>query len=101
MTEVQGALLSRKENRMEPSRRDLLKFAGGAAAAALPASARALDYPVRPVHLVVGFAAGGGADIIARLVGMPLGERLGQTMVVDNRPGAGTNIATETVVKAP
>jgi tripartite-type tricarboxylate transporter receptor subunit TctC len=86
---------------MELSRRSLFGLAGGAAAGALPFAARALDYPVRPVHLVVGFAAGGGADIIARLVGMPLGERLGQTIVVDNRPGAGTNIATEFVVKAP
>jgi tripartite-type tricarboxylate transporter receptor subunit TctC len=85
---------------MNRSRRNLLALAGGAAAAALPWRARALDYPVRPVHLIVGFAAGGGADIIARLIGTPLGERLGQTIVVDNRPGAGTNIATEAVVKA-
>jgi len=85
---------------MELSRRNLLALAGGAAATALPFAACALDYPVRPVHLIVGFAAGGGADIIARLVGTPLSERLGQTIVVDNRPGAGTNIATEAVVKA-
>jgi len=89
-----------RANRMKLSRRNLLALAGAAAAAVLPRSVRALDYPVRPVHLVVGFAAGGGADIIARLVGTPLSERLGQTIVVDNRPGAGTNIATETVVKA-
>src|SRR5579871_2451796 len=86
---------------MRLSRRHLLKLAGGSAVAALPYRARALDYPVRPVHLVVGFAAGGGADIISRLVGMPLGERLGQTIVVDNRGGAGTHIAKESVVKAP
>jgi tripartite-type tricarboxylate transporter receptor subunit TctC len=85
---------------MRLSRRSLLELAAGAAAAALPYPACALDYPSRPLHLVVGFAAGGGADIIARLVGTPLSERLGQTIVVDNRPGASTNIATELVVKA-
>ncbi len=52
----------------------------------------------RPVHLVVGFAAGGGNDIIARLIGQWLSERLGQSFVIENRPGAGTNIATEAVV---
>jgi tripartite-type tricarboxylate transporter receptor subunit TctC len=56
---------------------------------------------VRPMHMVVGFAAGGGADIMARLIGQALGERLGQQIIVDNRPGAGTNIGTEVVVKAP
>jgi tripartite-type tricarboxylate transporter receptor subunit TctC len=61
----------------------------------------ALDYPTRPVHLVVGFAAGGGADIMARLIGQALSERLGQSFVIENRTGAATNIATETVVKAP
>jgi tripartite-type tricarboxylate transporter receptor subunit TctC len=83
-------------------RRRFLALAGGmAATTALRLPARALDYPTRPVHLVVGFAAGGGADIIARLIGPPLAEALGQTIVVDNRPGAGTNIATEFVVKSP
>jgi tripartite-type tricarboxylate transporter receptor subunit TctC len=86
---------------MLPRRRFLALAGGTAAAAALRLPARALDYPTRPVHLVVGFAAGGGADIIARLIGAPLSDRLGQTIVVDNRPGAGTNIATEFVVKAP
>ena len=58
-------------------------------------------YPARPVHFIVGLAAGGGADILARLMGQWLSERLGQQFVVENRPGAGTNVATEAVVRAP
>jgi tripartite-type tricarboxylate transporter receptor subunit TctC len=80
-------------------RRRFLQLAGAALAA--PAAAFAQSYPVRPVHMVVGFAAGGGADIIARLIGQSLSERLGQQIVVDNRPGAGTNISAEVVVRAP
>ena len=79
-------------------RRRFLYLAGAAMAA--PAVAFAQSYPVRPVHMVVGFAAGGGADIMARLIGQGLYDRLGQQIVVDNRPGAGTNIATEVVAKA-
>jgi tripartite-type tricarboxylate transporter receptor subunit TctC len=79
-------------------RRRFLCLAGAAMAA--PAVAFAQAYPTRPVHMVVGFAAGGGADIMARLIGQALSERLGQQIVVDNRPGAGTNIATEVVAKA-
>lgn len=60
----------------------------------------ALDYPVRPVHLIVFFAAGGGNDIIARLMGQWLSERLGQQFVIENRPGGGGNIGTEAVVRA-
>jgi tripartite-type tricarboxylate transporter receptor subunit TctC len=63
--------------------------------------ARAQAYPTRPVRIVVGFAAGGSTDIGARLIGQWLQERLGQPFVIENRPGAGTNIATETVVRAP
>jgi tripartite-type tricarboxylate transporter receptor subunit TctC len=62
--------------------------------------ARAQAYPTRPVRIVVGFSAGGGSDIIARVMGRWLSERLGQAFVIENRPGAGTNIATETVVHA-
>jgi tripartite-type tricarboxylate transporter receptor subunit TctC len=62
--------------------------------------ALALDYPVRPVHIIVGYPAGGSTDILARLMGQYLSERLGQQFVIDNRPGAGNNIATELVVKA-
>ena len=82
-------------------RRLFLQLAAGAAASALPKAAFALDYPVRPIHFVAGFTAGSGLDVIARLLGQAVTERLGQTVVVDNRPGAGTNIATEYVVNAP
>ncbi len=83
-------------------RRHFLRLAAGAAA--LPASSRfgwAQSYPSRPVRIIVGFAAGGGVDILARLMGQWLSERLGQPFIVENRPGAGTNIGTEAVVRAP
>ena len=75
-----------------------------AGAAALPAISRlawAQAYPTRPVRIIVPFAAAGAFDIMARLIGQWLSERLGQPFVIENRPGAGTNIGTETVVKAP
>ena len=87
---------------MKLPRRNFLHLAAGAAA--LPAVsriARAQTYPSRPVRIIVGFAAGGGYDIVARLMGQWLSERLGQPFVIENRPGAGTNIATEAVVNAP
>ena len=87
---------------MKLPRRQFLHLAAGAAA--LPAVsriARAQAYPTRPVRMIVGFAAGGAADILARLMGQWLSERLGQPFVIENRPGAGTNIATEAVVRAP
>jgi tripartite-type tricarboxylate transporter receptor subunit TctC len=62
--------------------------------------ARALDYPTRPVHVIVGYPAGGTTDILARLVGQYLSEKLGQQFVIDNRSGAGNNIGTEAVVNA-
>jgi tripartite-type tricarboxylate transporter receptor subunit TctC len=85
-----------------PHRRQFLHLAAGATA--LPAISRmawAQTYPVRPVRFVVGYAPGGGNDIVARLIGQWLSERLGQTFVIENRPGAATNIATEAVVNAP
>src|SRR5215472_2433487 len=84
-----------------PRRRQFLHLA--AAAGALPALsriARAQAYPSRPVRIVVGFPAGGGVDIVARLMGQWLSERLGQPFIIENRPGAATNIATEAVVRA-
>jgi tripartite-type tricarboxylate transporter receptor subunit TctC len=84
-----------------PHRRQFLHLA--AAAAALPAVsriARAQAYPTRPVRLVVGYAAGGGTDITARLIGQWLSERFSQQFVIENRPGAATNIATDAVVRA-
>src|ERR1700693_903045 len=75
-----------------------------AGAAALPVVSRiagAQSYPTRPVRIIVGFAPGGGNDIVARLMGQWLSERLGQQFVIENRSGAGGNIATETLVKAP
>ena len=83
-------------------RRQFLQLAAGAVAA--PAVARrafADAYPSRPVRLIVGFTPAGGNDIVARLMGQWLTERLGQTFVIENRPGAGTNIAAELVIKSP
>ena len=87
---------------MKLPRRQFLHLAAGAAA--LPAVSRiawAQAYPTRPVRIVVGFAAGGATDILARLIGQWLSERLGQPFVIENRPGAGSNIGTEAVVRAP
>jgi tripartite-type tricarboxylate transporter receptor subunit TctC len=86
---------------MSVVRRQFLQSAGAAAIAPLlPSVASAQSYPVRPVHLIVGFPAGGGTDASARLIGQSLAQRLGQQFVIENRPGAGTNLATEAVVKA-
>ena len=87
---------------MKLPRRKFLHLA--ASTAALPAISRialAETYPSRPVHLIVGFFAGSQSDILARLIAQSLSERLGQQVIVDDRPGAGSNIATELVVKAP
>ena len=87
---------------MKLPRRKFLHLAAGAAALpALPRVASALDYPTRPVHLLVGFAAGGPLDTSARLIAQWLSERLGQPFVIENRPGAGSNLATEIVARAP
>ncbi len=87
---------------MKLPRRQILHLAAGAAA--LPAVSRiasAQIYPSRPVRIIVGFAPAGGTDIMARLIGQWLSDRLGQQFVIENRSGAGTNIATEAVVNAP
>jgi tripartite-type tricarboxylate transporter receptor subunit TctC len=86
---------------MNFSRRTFIRLAAGAAVLpTVPQIAYAQSYPNRPVRLIVGFAPGGGNDITARLMGQWLSERLGQPFVVENRPGAGTNVATEAVVNA-
>jgi tripartite-type tricarboxylate transporter receptor subunit TctC len=87
---------------MKLPRRQFLHLAAGATA--LPTVsriARAQAYPARPVRILVGYTAGGGVDVTARLIGQWLSERLGQPFIVENRPGAGTNIATEAVVRSP
>jgi len=87
---------------MKLPRRNFLHLAAGAAAlSAVSRIARAQTYPTRPVRVIVGFSPGGATDIMARLVGQWLSERLGQQFVIDNRPGAGGNIAAEAVVRAP
>jgi tripartite-type tricarboxylate transporter receptor subunit TctC len=83
-----------------PRRKFLHLAAGAAALPTLPRIAAALDYPSRPVHLVVTFPAGGPADIVARLIGQWLSERLGRPFVIENRPGAGGTVGTEIVVRA-
>jgi len=87
---------------MKLPRRTFLHLAVGATAVPIvPRMALALDYPTRPVHIVVGYPAGVLPDIIARLLGERLSQRLGQQFVIDDRPGAATNIGTEIVAKAP
>jgi tripartite-type tricarboxylate transporter receptor subunit TctC len=87
---------------MKTPRRRFLQLAGAIAATPyLPPTALALDYPTRPVRIIVGFPPGGTADIMARLIGQRLSERLGQPFIIENRPGAASNIATEAVVRHP
>src|SRR6266700_2306329 len=101
--------MSRQSDRIIPlepimrlPRRRLLHLATGVAALPLLLRlASAQRYPSRPVRIVAAFAAGGGVDITARLIGQWLSDRLGQSFVVENRPGAGNNIGTEAVVNAP
>jgi tripartite-type tricarboxylate transporter receptor subunit TctC len=84
-----------------PRRKFLHLAAGAAALPAIPSIAHAQAYPARPVRIIVGFPPGGPTDIAARLIGQSLSERLGQQFVIENRPGAGSNIGTEAVVRAP
>jgi tripartite-type tricarboxylate transporter receptor subunit TctC len=87
---------------MSLPRRQFLRLAIGAAGVSgIVATALALDYPARPVRIVEGFGAGGTPDLLSRLTGQWLSERLGQPFIVENRPGAGSNIAAQTVVAAP
>ena len=86
---------------MKITRRRVMGLAASAAALAFPHAARAETYPAHPVRIVVPVAAGGATDILARLLGQWLTDRLGQPFVIENRPGAGGNIGTEAVVHAP
>jgi tripartite-type tricarboxylate transporter receptor subunit TctC len=87
---------------MKLPRRSFLRLATGAAALlTVPHIVRAQSYPTRPVRVIVGFAAGGSADIVARLIGQWLSERLDQPFVIENRPGAASNMAADAVAKAP
>ena len=84
-----------------PRRKFLHLVVGTAALPAASRIARAQAYPSRPVRIVVGFPAGGSVDIVARLIGQWLSERLGQQFLIENRAGAGSNIGAEEVVRAP
>jgi tripartite-type tricarboxylate transporter receptor subunit TctC len=86
---------------MHQSRRTVLQMATVAALTAVPHLASAQSYPSRPLRIVVGVAAGSPQDILSRLIGQWLSERLGHPVIVENRPGAATNLATEAVVRAP
>src|SRR5256885_7154721 len=93
--------MSRRGNTVKLPRRNFLHVAASAAAlSAVSRSAWAQAYPTRPVRVIVPFAPGGAYDIVARLMGPWLSERLGQPFIIENRPGAGGNIGTETVVNA-
>src|SRR5215467_11017657 len=95
-------LQSNQSGPMTLPRRTFLRLATMAAVLpALPRAARAQAYPTRPVRIIAAFAAGGGVDITARLIGQWLSDRLGASFVTENRPGAGGNIGTEAVVNAP
>jgi tripartite-type tricarboxylate transporter receptor subunit TctC len=92
----------RREVKMKLPRRNFLHLAAGAAA--LPAVswiARAQGYPTRPLRWIIGFPPGGGADTVTRIVGQWLSERLGQQVIIENRPGASTNIAAQAVINSP
>jgi tripartite-type tricarboxylate transporter receptor subunit TctC len=86
---------------MKLRRRTFLRLAMGAALPAISRTATAQAYPTRPVRIIVGFTAGGNFDLTARLISQWLSQRLGQQFIVENRPGGGSNIATEAVVRAP
>src|SRR5215831_7672082 len=87
---------------MKLPRRQFLQLAAGAAALPVVSRvARAQTYPTRPVHWIVGFPPGGGADTVARIAGQWLSDRLGQPVIIENKPGGGTNISVQAVVNSP
>src|SRR5262245_6230675 len=91
-----------RRDAMKPPRRAFLQLMAAVAVLwTVPGTAMAQTYPMRPVRLIVGVAPGGTLDIVARLMGQWLSERLGQPFIIEDRPGAGTNIGTEAVARAP
>jgi Tripartite tricarboxylate transporter family receptor len=87
---------------MTLARRKFLRFAAGAAAlSGIEHAASAQNYPARPLRLILGYPAGGSTDLVSRIMGAWLTERLGQSVVIENRPGAGTNLAVQAVVASP
>src|SRR5260370_28364030 len=86
---------------MNIPRRGFMRLAAGVAVFPMFAAMAFPSYPTRPVRLLVGYAAGGPLDISARLIGQWLSEHLGQPVIIENRPGSGSNVATEAVVRAP
>src|SRR5262245_60869781 len=86
---------------MKLPRRQFLLAAGAAALPAMSRLAWAQAYPARPVRLLIGFAPGGTQDVIGRLLGQWLTERLGQQVIIENRPGAASNIAAEAAIRSP
>src|SRR5712672_1992786 len=86
---------------MKYSRRSIFHLAAGAAVLSTSGIGWGQTYPARPVRIIVGFSAGGTQDIVARLIGQSLSEGLGQQFIIENRPGANSNLAIETVVRAP
>jgi len=86
---------------MRAIRRRFLQMAASVATLApLSHFVWALEYPTRPIHWIIGYPPGGGADVVARIMGRWLSERLGQQIIIENRPGAGTNIATQAVINS-
>jgi tripartite-type tricarboxylate transporter receptor subunit TctC len=83
-----------------PRRQFVHLVAGAAAVSAIPVFALAFDYPTRPIHIIAGFPAASATDVVARLIAQSLSERLDQQVVVEDKPGAGSNIAAQTVVQA-
>src|SRR5262245_12013436 len=86
---------------MKVLRREFLHLAAVAALPALASPARAQSYPARPLRLILGYPAGGSTDLVARIMGAWLTERLGQSVVIENKPGAGTNLAAQAAVTSP